>query len=309
MNDDIARRKAIEHTVRSCYASWGESYYEDYYGNRAPYPPIQVDLIKRLLREAGTKTLLDAGCGPASFLRTLMDEPLDLYGFDLTPEMLTEGRRIFDAKGLDSGRLWQGSIVDPAAFRSPAPGAPTHFDAVVSVGVMPHIAPEDDARVFANALAALRPGGTAIIEARNELFGLFTLNRYTHELFHDTLIPVERIRAAAGEEAPALETALTELESMFRTDLPPRRTGTADNPGYDEVLSRTHNPLVVRDQMMEVGFADVRILFYHFHCLPPMFGNRVPALFRQESLAMEAHPDDWRGHFLASAFLVTGRRR
>ena len=33
----------------------------------------------------------------------------------------------------------------------------------------------------------------------------------------------------------------------------------------------------------------------------------MPELFRQASLAME-DPEDWRGHFMASAFLVVGRR-
>jgi len=33
----------------------------------------------------------------------------------------------------------------------------------------------------------------------------------------------------------------------------------------------------------------------------------VPGLFLRESLAIE-DPTDWRGHFMASAFIVTGRK-
>ena len=51
----------------------------------------------------------------------------------------------------------------------------------------------------------------------------------------------------------------------------------------------------------------MRTLFYHYHCLPPMFESAMPELFRRASLAME-NPEDWRGHFMASAFLVVGRR-
>jgi hypothetical protein len=51
---------------------------------------------------------------------------------------------------------------------------------------------------------------------------------------------------------------------------------------------------------------DARLLFYHYHCLPPMLEAQVPELFRRESLRME-DPEDWRGHFMASAFLLVGR--
>jgi hypothetical protein len=72
-------------------------------------------------------------------------------------------------------------------------------------------------------------------------------------------------------------------------------------------LSRTHNPLVLKERFAAAGFREVQLLFYHFHCLPPMLEPALPALFRRESLAME-DPHDWRGHFMASAFILAGRR-
>jgi hypothetical protein len=92
-------------------------------------------------------------------------------------------------------------------------------------------------------------------------------------------------------------------------DLPPIRKGKADEPGYDEVLSRTHNPFVLKEQFESAGFKDVQLYFYHFHALPPMIGSQIPELFRTESLAMEQNPQDWRGYFMASAFLVVGRKK
>ena len=91
-------------------------------------------------------------------------------------------------------------------------------------------------------------------------------------------------------------------------DLPPVRGGKAGEPGYDQVLSRTHNPFVLRAKVEEAGFKDVEVLFYHYHCLPPMFEAAMPEEFRKQSVAME-NPRDWRGHFMASAFIVTGVRR
>jgi len=95
---------------------------------------------------------------------------------------------------------------------------------------------------------------------------------------------------------------------MFRTDLPPVRKGKQDEPGYDEVVSRLHNPLVLGRQFSQAGFVQVRTLFYHFHCLPPMVSGEISMLFREQSLAMESDPEDWRGYFMASAFVVVATR-
>jgi hypothetical protein len=140
------------------------------------------------------------------------------------------------------------------------------------------------------------------------LFSLFTLNRYSHQFFLERLVPADMLKSQAGPESGALHAALRELEGMFRTDQPPVRKGKLDEPGYDEVVSRLHNPLVLARQFAQAGFVQIRTLFYHFHCLPPMIGSKVPDLFRAQSLAMEADPEDWRGHFMASAFVVMATR-
>ena len=308
MSTQDEKRNRTEAAIRSCYSTWGTSYYRDYYGAGAPYPPVHVDLLRRLVLESGAKAVLDAGCGPASFLRHLAGDHLELFGFDLTQEMVAEGKRVLGELGLDAERVWQGSVLDPEAYRG-APGrervAP--FDAAVCVGVMPHILPEHDGVVFANLRAALRPGGLAIVEARNQLFSLFTLNRPSYEFIRDELVQADNILARSGEARPHLVAALEAMQSQFRMDLPPIRRGKAGEPGYDEVVSRVHNPLTVRTQFAAVGFQDVRVLFYHYHAVPPLVAAAFPEFSLRESVAME-NPEDWRGHFMASAFLLVGRR-
>lgn len=270
----------FEDAVRACYSTWPTSYYDEYYGEGAGYPPVHRELLVRLLRDAGARSLLDAGCGPASFLRDLAGTELELSGFDLTPEMVEEGRRVLG----DRAALWQGSVLDADAFR----GGP--YDAAVCIGVLPHVPAEVDEVVLANLHGAVRRGGLAVVEARNQLFALFTLNRYSYELFRDELIRTTD------------EESLAPLRERFRMDLPPVRRGRVDEPGYDEVLSRTHNPFVLAAQMRAAGFADVRPLFYHYHALPPLLAPRP-----EDGIALE-DPDDWRGHFMASAFLLAGTR-
>src|SRR5262249_54134562 len=136
----------VEARVKQCYSTWGETYYDEYYGEGAPYPPVHREHLKRLLRESGARSVLDAGCGPASFLRELVDEPYELAGFDLTPEMVAEGRRVLG----DRGEVWEGSVLDPGAYR----GGP--YDAAVCIGVLPHVPEEADLAVLANLREAVR---------------------------------------------------------------------------------------------------------------------------------------------------------
>jgi 2-polyprenyl-3-methyl-5-hydroxy-6-metoxy-1,4-benzoquinol methylase len=301
-----SKRNTAEAAVKLCYSTWAESYFADYYENAGAYPPVHQKIVHDLVAASGARTLLDAGCGPASMLRSLGDLGATLYGFDLTQEMVVEARKVMASHGVPPAHLWQGSIADPTAFRPPA-GSPAEFDAAICIGVLPHIPAALDEQVMVNLREAVRPGGLVAIEARNQLFALFTLNRYSHDFFLNELVGRDALRQRAGADAGLLDRAFDELAARFRTDLPPLRKGSAGEPGYDEVLSRTHNPLVLRDRFAAAGFSDVRLLFYHYHCLPPMLEAEVPHFFRTESVAME-DPSDWRGHFMASAFILAGRR-
>lgn len=304
----MASKRDFEKAVKACYSTWSRTYYQDYYGDKAAYPPVHLHLIRGLLLKAGAKKVLDAGCGPASLLRNLAADNFDLYGFDLTPEMVAEARRVMEGLGSPKDHIWEGSVLSPQSFRPPGAGKAAAFDAALCVGVLPHIPAAADREVILNLRQAVRPGGLVILEARNQLFALFTLNRYSYEFFMEELMRVEDWRQKLGPDAARLEGVWPRLKERFRLDLPPVRQGKSGEPGYDEVISRTHNPLVLKEQFQEAGFAEVELLFYHYHCLPPMFEGEAPELFRRESLAQE-NPTDWRGYFMASAFLLAGRRR
>jgi SAM-dependent methyltransferase len=299
-------RESVERSIKHCYSTWGASYYADYYGSDAPYPPVHLELAKRLVAERDVKRLLDAGCGPASMLRHFIAPGREVYGFDLTPEMVAEARRVLAELGVAPGHVWNGSVAVASDFVPPAGKA--NYDCILCSGVMPHIPEANEMEVIENIYRALQPGGYAIVEARNELFSMFTFNRYSYEFFLKQLLPVDELRRRVGGEADGLNAALAQVEGMFRTDLPPIRQGKESEPGYDEVLSRTHNPLLLQQRFLAGGFRDVKLYYYHFHCLPPMASNHVPRLFRDVSLEMEANPQDWRGLFMASAFFVVAQR-
>jgi 2-polyprenyl-3-methyl-5-hydroxy-6-metoxy-1,4-benzoquinol methylase len=262
-----------------------------------------------LLLKIDARTLLDAGCGPASMLRDLNLPNLQRFGFDLTPEMLEEGRRILSAQGVPENHLWQGSVLDTRSFNCGPDATIESYDSTICFGVLPHVPAEYDFDVFRNLCNSVCSGGLVACEARNEIFSLFTLNRYSREFFHSRLIQESKLLDSAVDmrESEVLAKALKSLDNQFRMDLPPMRKGYESEPGYDEVLSRTHNPFELREVAIQAGLCDVEILFYHYHALPPMFEDAVPDLYRKASIAME-NPRDWRGYFMASAFILVGYR-
>lgn len=301
-----AEKDKVERAIAACYATWADNYYDQYYGEAAAYPPIHADLILDCLVKGGVRRVLDAGCGPASFLKHMGNTPIEWHGFDLTPEMVEEARRVADSMGRKTARTWVGSVLDDGAFTPP--GASIGFDGAVMVGVLPHIPEAADEAVLRRLKDAVEPGGLMIAEARNALFALYTLNRPSFELFASRLIDWPALMSqGSAEEAATLNGLREALAARFRMDLPPIRTGKAGEAGYDEVLSRTHVPFELADAAKRAGWADVELLYVHFHALPPMFERAVPGLFREASLAME-NPRDWRGVVMASTFLVVGRR-
>ncbi len=297
-----------ESSIKACYSTWSETYYDDYYGDKAAYPPVHRGLLRELLLAARVKTVLDAGCGPASFLREIAPDNFDLYGFDLTPQMVAEARRVLAHLGVPPHHVWEGSVLSPESFKPGGPGVPKAFDAALCIGVLPHIPAAADREVIHNLRQAVKRRGLVVLEARNQFFSLFTLNRYSYEFFLEELLRTKSLAKKWGPEAPKLDQVLEKLKDRFRLDLPPVRQGKAGEPGYDQILSRSHNPLILKEQFAAAGFTEVRLMFHHYHCLPPMFEAQMPELFRRQSLAME-DPDDWRGYFMASAFLLAGRKK
>ena len=295
--------------IRQCYSTWGTRYYDDFYRGEVAYPPVHTKIVRELLTKHGAMSVLDAGCGPASMLRDLDLAGLDRFGFDLTPEMLAEGRRILAAQQVPEDHLWLGSVLEASSFQSGPASAPDRYDAAICFGVMPHVPVDAGVSVLRNLASAVRPGGLVACEARNELFALFTLNRYTQTLFRSRLINLPALQAHAKQigEDVNLDAMLACFDTRFRLDLPALRKGYQGEPGYDEVLSLTHNPFEMVASAREAGLRDVEVLFYHYHALPPMVEELAPKFFRAASLAME-NPRDWRGYFMASAFIVVGIR-
>ena len=106
-----------------------------------------------------------------------------------------------EERGVDPRHIWEGSVASPESFQ--IQGGPDRFDAAICVGVLPHIPEELDLKVIENLQNAVKKGGLVVIEARNQLFSLFTLNRYSHEFIVEGLIRFSDLKKTAADDEEA----------------------------------------------------------------------------------------------------------
>lgn len=240
------------------------------------------------LVERGATTLLEVGVGGGNAIPIFTGAGLAMWGMDNNAARVADSRAVAEELGLDPASVVWGDIEDSLSYGSLRSEAP--FDAILAMGVLPHVRHERAA--LRNMRALLKPGGRVFVECRNALFSLVTFNRYTYEFLMDEVF------------AGASEPVRTSLDAMLRDRLAvdiPARPADGHAPTF-------HNPLTVHAAFEAAGFEDVSIHPFHYHAAPPMLEGADPQAFRDASVALENEPSDWRGLLLCSAFIVEAAR-
>ena len=290
-------------TVASHYDGSASSYHEQYDPERLwtneEYPSnlFRLQLVTRLLGEAGARSVYELGAGEGTPLVRIHEAlGIRVAGSDLSPEMVRLGKENFARHGLDPHDLAHVDAQNPAALgREHARHG--DVDAVMALGVIPHVA--DDAEFVAGMAQFVRPGGRLLLQFRNSMFSMFTFNRLTKEFILDELM--------SGIAQPFRDAVAADLDQRLAIDKPPVRTRPTGD-GYDEILSRFHNPFELSDVVRAAGFEDIRLHWYNYHPTSPMLAGQFdPRAYREAQVALE-HEGTWRGMFLCSAGLIEAVR-
>lgn len=290
--------------VRAHYDGSAPTYHEQYDPEKiwtnAEYPANFYRLRKviNLLRAAGAQSVYDLGAGEATpMIRIHQELGIDVAGNDISPEMVRLGQDNLQRHGLDPAALSLLDIQDKAAISAEI-ALRGQFDAVIALGVIPHVT--DDVW-FVDAMSSFcKPGGTLLLQFRNSMFSMFTFNRLTKEFILDELMaPVPQ----AFKDAVAAD-----LDQRLAVDKPPIRR-REDGHGYDEILSKFHNPLELAEIVKAQGFDDISFHWYNFHPTYPMISGQFdPKVYRDAQIALE-EDTSWRGMFLCSAGFIQASKR
>ena len=279
--------------------TYHEQYDPDLLWANAEYPAnlFRLQLVARLLKAAGARSVYELGTGEATpMIKLHRALGIDAAGSDLSPEMVRLGKENLERHGLDAGLLSLVDAQDEAAVRAER-SLRGESDAVIALGVIPHVT--DDAAFVRSMSLFCRPGGTLLLQFRNSMFSMFTFNRLTKEFILDELmapVPQEFKDAVAAD-----------LDNRLAVDLPPVRR-REDGYGYDEVLSRFHNPFELAEVVKAQGYTDVRFHWYNYHPTYPMLrGQFEDRAYREAQMALEQE-GTWRGMFLCSSGVIEATR-
>jgi len=275
-------------------STYADQYNEDKIWTNEEYPAnfFRLKLVRRILADAGVTSLYEHGVGDATPLVTIAGDGIRVAGNDVSPEMVKFARANMTDHGLDPEAINLLDVQSHDAIDVERKRAGS-FDAVMALGVIPHV--EDD-RWFVDSMDRfLNPGGRLLLQFRNSMFSMFTFNRLTKEFVMDELLPEvpESIR----------EIVAADLDQRLAVDKPPKRTRPTGD-GYDEILSKFHNPFELSEIVKSFGYKDLQFHWYNYHPAYPMLAGSVdPKIYRRAQIDLEGDTS-WRGMFLCSAGVI-----
>jgi 2-polyprenyl-3-methyl-5-hydroxy-6-metoxy-1,4-benzoquinol methylase len=285
-------------TVASHYdgsaSTYADQYDEKKIWTNEEYPAnfFRLKLVRKLLTDAGVKSLYEHGVGDATPLVTIAGDGIRVAGNDVSPEMVKFARTNLINHGLDPGAVNLLDVQSQDAINAERERA-GEFEAVMALGVIPHV--EDDGWFVASMDKFMAPGGRMLLQFRNSMFSMFTFNRLTKEFVMDELLPdvPDSVRLVVE----------TDLDRRLAVDKPPKRTRPTGD-GYDEILSRFHNPFELSEIVKSFGYKEIQFHWYNYHPAYPMLSGEIdPKVYRQAQIDLEGDTS-WRGMFLCSAGLI-----
>jgi 2-polyprenyl-3-methyl-5-hydroxy-6-metoxy-1,4-benzoquinol methylase len=275
-------------------STYGDQYNPEKLWTNEEYPAnfFRLQLVQRLLASFGSTSVYELGVGDASPLSTIGATGIRVAGNDVSSEMVSVARSNMEARGLDGSSITWLDVQDADALSNER-ALRGEFDSVMALGVIPHVA--DDVAFIQGMDSFLRPGGQLILQFRNSMFSMFTFNRLTKEFILDELLVnvPDSMRNAVARD----------LDNRLAVDKPPVRTRPTGD-GYDEILSRFHNPFELQELVRAQGYCDLKFHWYNYHPTYPMIADQFdPREYREAQIALE-HEGSWRGMFLCSAGVI-----
>ncbi len=157
----------------------------------------------------------------------------------------------------------------------------------------------DEEKALQNLRKRLNRNGRVFIEFRNELFAMFSSNKYSIDFILNKML---NFNSYPTEIQTAMLEFYSKVYGVEKTKVKPDGKIL-----YDDILARFRNPLTIEhDLFSKNGFVLQNIHFYHYHALPPVFSEKFQEFFKEKSIQLEK-PNDWRGNFMASAFVAEAK--
>ncbi len=256
---------------------------------------FRLELVKNILADLSYDSVFDAGCGSGDLLLHASQTATTVSGMDISEGMVAETNKKLSDANAGVGKVIQTGLDDLKEFDDES------FDIVTCLGVLPYIPLEDEAACYQEISRILKKGGHFISAHQNQMFDLFTFNKYTVNFFADNMADITNELS----QAPASDALEKFKGLMTNPDFPNTDQKKTSQRGY--VFTRSENPLSYEQKLSPHGLISHENQYYGFHIAPPLMMDDA---LRKQSNAMEIKfARDWRGLFMASTFLNVAQKQ
>ena len=241
-------------------------------------------IIEKLIKQQKPKKIIDAGCGAGLPLIKLKKKGYNITGYDNSANMVKEAQNNLVKNNFSKDLIIKGNFENPSFIKN------NSVDCIIGLGTFYYSKKFN--YTLKNQIKKLKKNGRLIFSLRNELFDAATFNEYSEKFF----IKLYDIKSKDNIVKKKFKVIFKEY---FRS-----KTNMQKNIDQKKVYSSRHNPLTFEKNVCQkLNIKLNGIYYYHFHSLPPFFEKNNRLKFRKDSIKLE-DPNDWRGIFLASGFVV-----
>jgi SAM-dependent methyltransferase len=242
------------------------------------------EIFVKLLKKHKPKKIIDAGCGAGMPLIDIKKRGFNIIGYDKAKNMVLEAKENLKNNKLSPNLVFYDDFENPKMIKN------NSVDCILGMGAFYYA--KNVNKTLLNQKKKLKKNGRLIFSLRNRLFDIITLNNYTKK-FLDEIYEVRSLKKTWRNKYKNLTQNFSDRKKYKFKNID-------ESMVYNHI---PHNPLTIKNEMAKLGLSVEGIYFYHFHALPPVFENYDKDYYRKISWKIE-NPLDWRGFFLASAFIV-----
>ena len=251
---------------------------------RYPSDFKREQIFVKILEKHKPKKIIDAGCGSGMPLIDIKKRGFNIIGYDKAKNMVLEAKENLKKNRLSPNLVFHDDFENPKKIKN------NSVDCILGMGAFYYA--KNVNQTLLNQKKKLKKNGRLIFSLRNRLFDVATLNNYT-KICLDQIYEVKKLKKQWKKRYKNLTKNFSDRKKFNFKNI--------DEKGvYNHI---PHNPLTINQEMAKLGLSVEGIYFYHFHAFPPEFENYDAHYFRKVSWKME-NPLDWRGFFLASAFVI-----
>lgn len=184
--------------TRSSYDADAAGYAEKVRGllGRRPYLRASLALFAESVHDAGGGPVADVGCGPGYVSGYLRDSGTDVFGIDLSPEMIAIAARDFPDLGFQVGSMTDLALADDS------------LAGIVAFWSVIHVPDDAMPGVLAQFRRVLRPGGLLLVG-----FHVGDETRHTSEGYTGRAVNVDSHHRQPGEVTGWLRDAGFSIEA------------------------------------------------------------------------------------------------